>query len=169
MEVAISPRKQFKRVSEAVCEALEEMGCVMTPSILIEKIRNKDRVMGRHVCMLIMRDYHGMTLHTIARFLGGMDHSSVVYGHKKCFDMVEHDVDYSKLFCRTVEILCLPPLPYIKPKEQPSALEVLEKEIKVDKGHYQKPVNWSPEDYIKLKEHRRYPGMKIRGPGEDRK
>lgn len=169
MEVALSPRQQFKRVSEAVCEALEEMGCTMSPSILIEKIRKHDRVMGRHVCMLIMRDYYGMTLHTIARLLGGMDHSSVVYGHRKCFDMVEHDVDYSKLFCRTVELLCLPPLQYIKPKEQPSALEVLEKDIKVDKGHYVKPQYLSPEKREALKIHRRYPGMRIREAGEDRK
>ena len=69
----------------------------VTKDALLSKKKTKSLVMPRAVAVFLLREQAGLTFKEIGTLLGGRSHTSVYLMHKKYSQLVEADVDLSRL------------------------------------------------------------------------
>jgi hypothetical protein len=61
---------------------------------------------ARHAAMLLIKDEHALSRAHIGRMLGGIDHTSVLYGLRKAHEMAESDPAFAALVGKARELAC---------------------------------------------------------------
>lgn len=88
--VKIEPSVVIKHVSDYSGIAIKD---------ILSRCRRRDFVIARHVCMYALRGLSGMHLVDIGKFMGGLDHTSVIHGLKKVKEMLfVEDEKYTNTF-----------------------------------------------------------------------
>lgn len=61
---------------------------------------------ARHAAMMLIKDEHALSRAHIGRMLGGIDHTSVLYGLRKAHEMAESDPAFAALVGKARELAC---------------------------------------------------------------